>query len=132
MIVLNMKRPSVSSARLRLALQHVVDEHHRRPQIGQEVGDAGAHELRRGHAVDAGRGLQDQAVENPVDLEDRAIDRLDRIVLLILSEGRGGPQADREHQPDDASQHACHPAAPQTASKDLDKRLSCHRRRSAR
>jgi hypothetical protein len=93
---------------LELALEQVVEEHHRGPQVLEKVVDAITHELRCGGPIHDGCRLQKQAVEHAIELEDRPIDGFERIVLVLLAVRWPGTESHLQQQ---ESGHDCaHPA----------------------
>jgi hypothetical protein len=79
-------------------LEQVVGQHHRRAQVAKKVAHTSAEELRGGHAVHARRRLEQQAVDDPVELKDAPVERLQGIILLLLGKRRRREQSERDNR----------------------------------
>ncbi len=67
-----------------IALEQVVGEDDRRRQVAQRIAHAVLHRVRQRRVVPAGHRLQDKLVDRVVDVEQVAVQRLDRIVRLLV------------------------------------------------
>ena len=89
--MLTAKRPTAIPARLGSALQHVVDDDDRLLHVVEGVLHARrAPVLGQNRDIDLRHRLEQDAVEKHVEIEDLAVQRLERIVVLLEGGARGG------------------------------------------